>query len=111
MTVSCSCISPTLSLQNHKEYKTIDHIPENERASLNLHLGSVGALRVSHRVFDPERSIHEQFSFHPHDEEEKITLREVVKLEIGIWPMGADFDAGESISVQMSVGKSYNLHN
>jgi hypothetical protein len=73
-----------------QEYKTIEVIPENERASLNLHLGSVGALRASHRAFDPERSIHEQFPFHPHDKEEKITPGEVVKLDIGIWSMGVD---------------------
>jgi hypothetical protein len=83
-------------------YKSIEDIPEKERASLNLHLGSVGVLRASHRAFDPARSIHEQFPFHPHDKEEKITPGEVVKLEIGIWSMGVDFDEGESLSVQVS---------
>ncbi|KAH6629616.1 Alpha/Beta hydrolase protein [Boeremia exigua] len=83
-------------------YKSIDDIPEKERASLNLHLGSVGVLRASHRAFDPARSIHEQFPFHPHDKEEKIKPGEIVKLEIGIWSMGVDFDEGESISVQVS---------
>jgi predicted acyl esterase len=78
-----------------KEYKTIEDILGNERASLNLHLGSVGALRASHRAFDPELSIHEQFPFHLNDKEEKITPGEVVKLEIGIWSTGVDFDAGE----------------
>ncbi|KAF1955746.1 peptidase S15/CocE/NonD [Byssothecium circinans] len=85
-----------------KAYKSIDDIPEKERASLNLHMGSVGVLRASHRKFDLERSIHPQFPFHPHDVEEKITPGEVVKLEIGIWSMGIDFDEGESISVQVS---------
>jgi hypothetical protein len=82
--------------------KSIDDIPEKERASTNLHMGSVGALRASHRKFDPERSIHSQFPFHPHDVEEKITPGEIVKLEIGIWAMGVDFDEGETISVQVS---------
>lgn len=82
--------------------KSIDDIPEKEQASLNLHLGSVGLLRASHRKFDPERSIHPQFPFHPHDEEQKIPPNEIVKLEIGIWSMGVDFDEGESISVQVS---------
>jgi predicted acyl esterase len=85
-----------------QEYKSIEDIPEKERASLNLHLGSVGVLRASHRAFDPARSIHEQFPFHPHDKEEKIKPGEIVKLEIGIWSMGVDFDEGESISVQVS---------
>ncbi|PVH98843.1 alpha/beta-hydrolase [Periconia macrospinosa] len=81
--------------------KSIDDIPEKEQASLNLHLGSVGVLRASHRKFDPERSIHPQFPFHPHTEQQKIPPGEVVKLEIGIWSMGVDFDEGESISVQV----------
>jgi predicted acyl esterase len=89
-----------------QECKIINNIPENERASLNLHLGSVGALRASYRAFDPVRSIHEQFPFHPQDKEEEITPGEVVKPEIGIWSMDVDFDAGESISVQVSGGKS-----
>lgn len=82
--------------------KSIEEIPEKDRQSTNLHIGSVGTLRASHRRFLPEKSIHEQFPFHPHDVEEKITPGEVVKLEIGIWSMGVDFDAGESISVQVS---------
>jgi hypothetical protein len=84
------------------DYKTIDDIPEKERASLNLHMGSVGVLRASHRRFIPEKSIHSQFPFHPHDVEEKITPGDIVKLEIGIWAMGVDFEAGEQISVQVS---------
>jgi hypothetical protein len=82
--------------------KTIEEIPEKDQQSTNLHLGSVGVLRASHRRFLPEKSIHEQFPFHPHDREEKIPPGEVVKLEIGIWSMGVDFDAGEQISVQVS---------
>jgi len=82
-------------------YKSIADIPKKEQASLNLHLGSNGILRASHRAYDAERSIHPQFPFHPHDKEEKITPGEVVRLEIGIWAMGNDYDAGESISVQV----------
>ncbi|KAH8729134.1 Alpha/Beta hydrolase protein [Phaeosphaeriaceae sp. PMI808] len=85
-----------------QQYKSIDDIPEKEQQSLNLHLGSVGVLRASHRRFIPEKSIHKQFPFHPHDIEEKIPPGEVVKLEIGIWTMGVDFDEGESISLQVS---------
>ena len=85
-----------------KEIKSISDIPEKDRQSTNLHMGSVGTLRASHRRFIPEKSIHEQFPFHPHDIEEKITPGEIVKLEIGIWSMGVDFQEGESISVQVS---------
>lgn len=87
--------------------KSIEEIPEKDQQSTNLHMGSVGVLRASHRRFIPEKSIHEQFPFHPHDREEKITPGEVVKLEIGIWSMGVDFDEGESISVQVSFAADY----
>ncbi|KAK5736705.1 hypothetical protein LTR17_007209 [Elasticomyces elasticus] len=82
--------------------KSIAEIPEAQRQSTNLHMGSVGILRASHRAFDAKKSIHPQFPFHPHEIEEKIKPGEIVKLEIGIWAMGNDFDAGESISVQVS---------
>lgn len=81
---------------------SIAEIPDKQRQSTNLHTGSVGALRASHRAFDPQRSIHPQFPFHPHDKEEKVAPGEIVKLEIGIWSMGVDFDAEESISVQVT---------
>ncbi|KAI7220073.1 alpha/beta-hydrolase [Hortaea werneckii] len=83
-------------------YKTIEDIPEKERQSLNLHLGSTGVLRASHRAFDEKRSVHEQFPFHPHDKEEKVPPGEIVELEIGIWPMGVDFEEHESLEMQIS---------
>nr|OQO20666.1 hypothetical protein B0A51_11025 [Rachicladosporium sp. CCFEE 5018] len=82
-------------------YNTIEEIPLKEQAVLNLHKGSMGILRASHRAYDQERSLHPQFPFHPHDKEEKIPPGTIVKLEIGIWSIGYDFDAGESISVQI----------
>ncbi|BAE58915.1 unnamed protein product [Aspergillus oryzae RIB40] len=81
--------------------KSITEIPEKDQASLNLHLGSVGILRASHRAIDSTKSIHPQFPFHPHLKQEKIEPGTVTKLEIGIWAMGVDFDAGESISLQI----------
>ncbi|EOA91109.1 hypothetical protein ACJQWK_11279 [Exserohilum turcicum] len=85
-----------------EEIKSIADIPEKDRQSTNLHMGSVGTLRASHRSIIPEKSIHEQFPFHPHDIEEKVTPGEIIKLEIGIWSMGVDFEEGQSISVQVS---------
>lgn len=85
--------------------KSIDDIPEKERASLNLHLGSTGVLRASHRAIDDKRSMHPQFPFHPHAKEEKIEPGTVVKLDIGIWAMGVDFDEGESISVRVRIAR------
>lgn len=80
---------------------SIDDIPEKERASLNLHLGSTGILRASHRAIDSSRSIHPQFPFHPHKSQQKVPPGTIVKLEIGIWAMGVDFEAGESISLRV----------
>ncbi|KAJ5724848.1 hypothetical protein N7493_006576 [Penicillium malachiteum] len=85
--------------------KSIEEIPEKDQASLNLHLGSVGILRASHREIDGSKSIHSQFPFHPHKKEERIPKGTIVKLEIGIWAMGVEFDEGESISVR--VGGQY----
>ncbi|OGE48781.1 hypothetical protein PENARI_c026G03706 [Penicillium arizonense] len=81
--------------------KSIDEIPEAEQASLNLHLGSMGILRASHQEIDSSRSIHPQFPFHPHKRQDKVSPGTIVKLEIGIWAMGVDFEEGESISVRI----------
>ncbi|KAJ0311119.1 hypothetical protein COL5a_002460 [Colletotrichum fioriniae] len=81
--------------------KSIHDIPKKEQSSTNLHLGSVGQLRASHRSTDPERSMHPQFPFHPHDRENKIPPGAIVELEIGIWAMGVDYEAGESVQVQI----------
>ena len=81
--------------------KSIDDIPEKDQASLNLHQGSMGILRASQREIDESKSMHPQFPFHPHKRQQKITPGTVVKLEIGIWAMGVDFDAGETISVRV----------
>lgn len=85
--------------------KSINEIPEAEQASLNLHLGSVGILRASHREIDASKSIHPQFPFHPHKKQEKVPPGTIVKLEIGIWAMGVDFDEGESISVKVCLNR------
>jgi len=59
-------------------------------------------LKASHRSIDRARSIHEQFPFHPHDKVEKIPAGEIVEIEIGIWHMGADFEAGDSLQIHVS---------
>ncbi|RDW87854.1 hypothetical protein BP5796_03548 [Coleophoma crateriformis] len=87
---------------NATPVKSIEEIPPKDRASLNLHLGSSGILRASHRAIDHTRSLHENFPFHPHTKAEKITPGTIVKLEIGIWGMGVDFDAGESLSIRIN---------
>ncbi|KAL5342179.1 Alpha/Beta hydrolase protein [Aspergillus crustosus] len=81
---------------------SIDEIAPKQQSSTNLHLGSMGILRASHRAIDEKKSIHPQFPFHPHTRQEKVTPGEIVKLEIGIWAAGVDFDAGETVSVRVS---------
>ncbi|CEL03660.1 hypothetical protein ASPCAL04810 [Aspergillus calidoustus] len=83
-------------------YKKAAEIPKEEYSNLTIYYGPTGILRASHRAIDPSRSIHPQYPFHPHDKVEKITPGTVVKLEIGLWAMGTDFEAGESLRVQVS---------
>lgn len=63
---------------------------------------ALGILRASHRATDESKSLHPQYPFHPHDREEKVRPGSVVKMEIGIWAMGIDYEAAESISMQIS---------
>ena len=51
---------------------------------------------------EPSMSIHPQYPFHPHDKAEKIPPGTVVELEIGLWAMGIEYEAGESLRVQVS---------
>lgn len=82
---------------------SIDEIPPEQQHSVNLHMGQMGILRASHREIDESKSLHPNFPFHPHERQQKIPPGTVVKLDIGIWAMGVDFDAGESISLRVSL--------
>jgi uncharacterized protein len=77
-------------------------ISEGELSNLLLYFGPLGVLRASHRHIDAPKSIHPQYPFHPHDQVQKVPLGDVVELEIGLWAMGIDFEAGESLRVQVS---------
>ena len=79
----------------------ITEIPKQNMNNLMFHVGSLGVLRASRRAIDPERSIHENYPFHPHDRDEFVTPGEVVRLEIGIWAMGVQYEPGESIRVEV----------
>lgn len=67
-----------------------------------LYPGSVGMLRASHREIDCKKSMHEQYPFYPHDRDLKVPPGEVFELEIGLWAMGIEYEAGESLEVQVS---------
>jgi uncharacterized protein len=79
----------------------VDEIPPSHKNNLLFHVGSQGILRASRRAIDWSKSIHENFPFHPHDRDEYVTPGEIVKLEIGIWAMGVEYEAGESVRVEV----------
>lgn len=81
--------------------KSISEIDAKSTHSVNTHVGQQGILRVSQRAIDPSKSIHPNFPFHPHEKQEKVPPGQIVKLEIGIWALAVDFDAGESISLRV----------
>lgn len=84
---------------------SIDEIPEDKRTEVILYKGPTGVLRASHRAIDETKSMHPNWPFHPHEREDKIQPGTVVRLEIGIWAMGTEFAAGESI--QLRIGGFY----
>jgi uncharacterized protein len=57
---------------------------------------ALGWLRVSHRELDPERSTPGQ-PWHTHRREVLLEPREVVAVEVEIWPSGTRFAAGEQL--------------
>ena len=57
---------------------------------------ALGWLRVSHRELDDERSTPEQ-PWHRHRREQRLKPKEVVPVEIEIWPSGTRFAAGEQL--------------
>ncbi|KAK1688983.1 Alpha/Beta hydrolase protein [Colletotrichum godetiae] len=81
--------------------------PEQE-TEVVLYKGPVGILRASHRAIDKTRSMHPHWPFHPHEKEEKIPPGEVVRLDIGIWALGVEYEAGESLRVVVS-GQSFAI--
>ncbi|KAJ0341860.1 hypothetical protein COL154_006194 [Colletotrichum chrysophilum] len=83
-------------------YCRMEDIPLDEMSNLLLYFGPLGVLRASHRAIDSSMSIHPQYPFHTHSKADKIPPGEVVKLEIGLWAMGIDFEEGESLRVQIS---------
>lgn len=83
-------------------YTKAADIPESDYSNLMIYYGPTGILRASHRKTDPSKALHPQYPFHTHDEVQKIPAGDIVKLEIGLWAMGVDFEAGEGISVQVS---------
>lgn len=81
--------------------KSIADIPDEKRTEVILYQGPTGILRASNREIDPARSMHPNWPFYTHEKEEKISPGTVVKLEIGIWVMGVEYEAGESLRLRI----------
>ncbi|KAL4900243.1 hypothetical protein BDW74DRAFT_162318 [Aspergillus multicolor] len=81
---------------------SIEEIPADKRTEVILYQGPTGILRASHRAIDASKSMHENWPFHPHEREEKISPGTVVRLEIGIWGMGVEYEAGESLQLRIA---------
>lgn len=81
---------------------SIDQIPPDKRTEVILYQGPTGILRASHRAINSGKSMHANWPFHPHEQEEKINPGTVTRLEIGIWGMGVEYEAGESLQLRIS---------
>ncbi|KAJ0107766.1 X-Pro dipeptidyl-peptidase C-terminal non-catalytic domain-containing protein [Diaporthe amygdali] len=89
---------------------SFDEFSPEQETEVVLYKGPVGILRASHRAIDESKSMHPHWPYHPHDREEKITPGQVVRLDIGIWATGIEFEAGESVRVVVS-GRSFAVNN
>ncbi|OCL02189.1 alpha/beta-hydrolase [Glonium stellatum] len=69
---------------------------EVESVNTNKYIGPTGILRASRRKVDLKLS-KPHWPIHSHSQDEKVPPGEVVKLEIGIWPSGIVFEAGERL--------------
>lgn len=89
---------------------SFDEVKPNESTEVVIYKGPLGILRASHRAIDESMSMHPHWPFHPHDKEEKISPGTIVRLDIGIWAMGIEYEAGEGIRVSIS-GRNLGVSN
>ncbi|KAK3070158.1 hypothetical protein LTR53_010943 [Teratosphaeriaceae sp. CCFEE 6253] len=86
-------------------YVQIEKLDVDGQPMTNLNIlqykGPLGILRASYRAIDETKSMHPHWPFHPHEVEEKIPPGTVVRLDIGIWAMGIEYEAGESLRVRV----------
>ncbi|KAJ1336181.1 hypothetical protein MN608_02929 [Microdochium nivale] len=90
--------------------KTFAEMMPEEMTEVVTYKGPVGILRASHRAIDVSRSMHPHWPYHPHEKEEKIEPGTIVRLDIGIWATGIEFEAGESVRIVIS-GRSLAVSN
>lgn len=82
--------------------KTFAEFSPRQSTEVMMYRGPNGILRASLRAIDESKSMHPNWPFYPLDKAEKITPGTIVKLEIGIWGLGIEYEAGEGIRVQVS---------
>ena len=90
--------------------KSFDEMTKQQSTEVVLCKGPLGILRASHRAIDEKKSMHPHWPFHPHEKEDKIAPGTVVRLDIGIWAMGTEYEAGESLRVSVS-GRNAGIDN
>lgn len=81
---------------------SISEIPEDQRSEVILYQGPTGVLRASNRAIDATHSMHPNWPYYTHEKKEKVSPGTVVRLEIGIWGMGVEYDEGESLQLRIS---------
>lgn len=62
---------------------------------------AAGLLRVSHRALDAAKSTDYE-PYHPHTREQLLSEGEIVPVDIGLWPMGIRFRAGETLVLSIA---------
>lgn len=90
--------------------KSFDEFTPEQSTEVVLYKGPVGILRASHRAIDWDKSMHPNWPYHPHEKEEKVEPGTIVKLDIGIWATGIEYEKGESLRVHVS-GRSFAVNN
>ncbi|MGW3133647.1 CocE/NonD family hydrolase [Streptomyces sp. NPDC001123] len=63
--------------------------------------GPLGRIRASHRALDPERST-ELEPYLTHAREEHVSLGQVVKLDLALWPTGMLLHPGETLVLEIA---------
>ncbi|CAK7216890.1 hypothetical protein SEUCBS140593_003017 [Sporothrix eucalyptigena] len=90
--------------------RSFAEIKAEEKSEVVLYQGPTGMLRASLREIDTDKSIHPNWPFYPQSRSQKIPLGTVVRLEIGIWAFGVQYDAGESLRVHVG-GQQLSVTN
>ncbi|CAI6334334.1 unnamed protein product [Periconia digitata] len=85
-------------------------VKPHEFTEVVVYKGPLGILRASHRAIDEAKSMHPHWPFHPHEKEEKIDPGTITRLDIGIWAMGIEYEAGEGLRVSIS-GRNLGVSN